>query len=61
MRVLLGLALLRQVALAVRHDLAHVVDVVLVVPAGILVRVLLQDGDDVATTGVENRLAYSHF
>lgn len=47
-RVLLRLLFLRQVPLAVRNHLAHVIDVVLVVLGGILLGVLFQDGDDLA-------------
>lgn len=45
-RVLLRLSFLGQMALVVRHDFAHVANVVLVVFAGIFVWVLLQDLDD---------------
>lgn len=47
-RILLGLALLRQMPLAVGHHLAHVVDVVLVICLGVLVRVLLEDFDNLS-------------
>ena len=48
-RVLLRLALLRQMPLAVRHHLAHVLDVVFLVLLRVLLRVLLEDRDDLAT------------
>lgn len=47
-RILLRLLLLRKMPLAVRHNLSHVIYVILVVLAGVLFRVLLQDGDDLA-------------
>jgi hypothetical protein len=47
-RILLGLVLLRQMPLAVGHHLAHVIDVVLVVGLGVLVRVLLEDFDNLS-------------
>jgi len=51
-RVLLRLAFLRQVPLVVRHHLAHVLQVVVVVFAGVFLRVLLQDLDDLAAAVV---------
>lgn len=52
LRVLLRLVLLRQMPFTVRHDLAHVVDVVLVVFFRVLLRVLFEDGDDFAAAAV---------
>lgn len=52
LRIFLRLLLLRQVPLAVRHDAAHVVDVVLVVLVGVLFGVLFEDGDDFAATEI---------
>lgn len=49
-RVLLCLAFLSEMALVVRDDLAHVLDVVFLVLAWILLRVLLEDCDDFAAT-----------
>lgn len=49
-RVLRGLALLREVALAVSDDAAHVVDVAVIVRARVFVRVLLKDLYDLAAT-----------
>lgn len=51
--ILLCLAFLCQMALVVRHDFAHVANVVLVVFAGVLLWVLLQNLDDF-TTAVED-------
>ena len=50
LRVSLGLILLREVALAVRNDAAHVVDIVVVISVWILLRVLLQYFYDLAAT-----------
>jgi hypothetical protein len=49
LRVLLCFSLLCQMALVVRHDLAHVANVVLVVFAGVFLWVLLQDFDNLTT------------
>lgn len=51
LRILLRFLLLRQMPLAIRHDAAHVVDIVLVVFIRVLVGVLLEDGDDFAAAG----------
>ena len=48
LRILLGLLLLREVALAVGHYAPHVSDVVLVVGVRVLLGVLVQDLDDFA-------------
>ena len=56
-RVLLCFALLRQVALVVRDDLAHVREVVFVVLAWVLLWILLEDGNDLAAALIEVSLA----
>lgn len=55
-RILLGLALLRQMPLAVGHHLAHVIDVVLIVGLGVLVRVLLEDFDNLSPASFYRRI-----
>jgi hypothetical protein len=60
LRVLLRLSFLGQMALVVRHDFAHVANVVLVVFAGIFVRVLLQDLDDLAAAVEFNQTPSAH-
>jgi hypothetical protein len=47
-RILLRLFLLRKMPLTIRHHLPHVVDIVLLVFVRIFLRILLQDGDDLA-------------
>jgi hypothetical protein len=47
-RILLRLFLLRKMPLTIRHHLPHVIDVILLVLARIFLRILLQDGDDLA-------------
>jgi len=49
--ILLGLLLLRKMAFAVRNDLSHVRQVVLIVLLVVLLGVLFQDLDDLATAG----------
>ena len=53
--VALSLVLLRQVAFAVRDDAAHVVDIVIIIGLWILLRVLLQNSYDLASTCVERK------
>lgn len=59
--ILLRLTLLRQVALAITHHFAHVLQVLLVVSVRVLVRVALEDGDYLASTVVADRLAVAVF
>jgi hypothetical protein len=56
-RVLLSLLFLRKMSLAVRNNLAHVVNVILLVLARILLGVLLQNCDDLASRFVTNGFA----
>lgn len=56
-RVLLRFLFLREVSLAIGGNLPHVVDVVLIVLAGIFLGVLLQNSDDFATRIVPHGLA----
>ena len=51
-RIFLRLTLLRKMALVVRDDSAHVIDVVVIVLLGILLRVLLQDLDNLASAAL---------
>ena len=55
LRVLLRLTFLRKVALVIRDDLAHVLDVFFVVFARIFLWVLLQDLNDLAAAGYRVR------
>lgn len=55
-RILLGLLFLCEVALAVRNDLSHMIDVILLVLAWVLLGVLLQDCNDFATRIVTDSL-----
>lgn len=52
--VAFGRVLLRQVPLVVGHHLAHVRDVVVLVPVRLALRVLLEDLDDLAAAGRPN-------
>lgn len=56
-RIMLSLLLLRKMPFAVRNDFAHVINIVLLVLAGILFGILLQNGDDSAAAVVPNCLA----
>jgi hypothetical protein len=56
-RILLRLLLLRQMPLAVRHDLPHMINIVLIVLAWILLGILLQNRNDLAAGIVADGLA----
>lgn len=53
-RILLRLLLLRKMSLAVRNDLAHVINVVLLILVGVLLGILLQDGNNLAAAIVSD-------
>lgn len=57
LRILLRLLLLRQMPLTIRHHLAHVIDILLLVLFRIFLGVFLQDGDDFSPGFVPDRLA----
>jgi hypothetical protein len=56
-RILLRLLFLRQVPLTIRHNLPHVVNVILVVLARVFLGILFQDSNDLATRIVPDGLA----
>jgi hypothetical protein len=56
-RILLRLLFLRQMALAIRHNLPHMINLVLVILAWVFLGILLQNSDDLATRIVSDGFA----
>lgn len=52
--ILLGLLLLRKMTLAVGCDTSHMSDIILIILGRILLWILLQDLDDLATTSISS-------
>jgi hypothetical protein len=55
--ILFRLLLLSKMSLAVRHNLSHMIDIILVVFAGILLGIFFQDSNDFAAGVVADGLS----